>query len=134
MPSSSRDYLGTGVSASLTIESKGNTCSHQEERLEILECIRKEREKETDLRAKYHSVQERLRSIALFLEQHPVATLPDVIAIAINDFDDQLADEERIIEGELKDVEAEIEAWTDELEDEWKRSLAVECFCIHKED
>lgn len=114
--------------------SKEITCSHQEERLQILECIRKEREKETELRANYDSVQERLCSIALFLEQHPMSNLPDVIAMAINNFDDQLVDEQRKIEGELRDVEEEIEAWTDELEDEWNRALAVDCFCINKED
>ena len=122
------------TSTSLTMESKGDTCTHQEERKEILECIRKEREKETELTAKYDSVQERLRTIALFLEQHPVSTLPDVIAMAINNFDDELVDEGRDLEGLLRDVEAELEAWHEELDDEWNRALAVECFCVHKED
>ena len=84
--------------------------------------------------AKYDSVQERLRTIALFLEQHPGSTLPDVIAMAINNFDDELVDEGRDLEGLLRDVEAEIEAWHEELDDEWNRTLAVECFCVHKED
>ena len=118
----------------MTMESKVNTCPHQEEILELRECIRKEREKETELRAKYDSVQERLHAIALFLEQHPVSTLPDVIAMAINNFDDELVDEGRDLEGELEDDDEEIKEWTDELEDEWNRALAVECFCIYKED
>ena len=86
------------------------------------------------MRANYDSVQERLHSIALFLEQHPISNLLDVIAMAINNFDDQLVNEQRKIEGELRDVEEEIEAWTNELEEEWNRALAMEYFCIYKED
>ena len=54
--------------------------------------------------------------------------------MAINNFDDELVDEGRDLEGELRDVDEEIEGWTEELEDEWNRALAVECFCIYKED
>ena len=85
-------------------------------------------------RNKYDSVQERLRSIALYLEQHSVSTLPDVIAMAINNFDDELVDEGHHLEELLRDVEAELEAWHEELDDEWNRAQAVECFCVHKED
>ena len=63
-----------------------------------------------------------------------MSTLPDVIAMAINNFDDELVDEGRDLEGELEDVDEEIKEWTDELEDEWNCALAAECFCTYKGD